>query len=157
MQENEELEAAVEVPEPSYFDSVNILYVDLKRKNLLLRGVHQTHCGEAHEDSLDFVISTEMAAKSVLSVKEYVLWQVFSFKEAANMLPLELKSILNQAFEPIYYGYYQLRKSSEHASALQRAKELRQAAQKAALIKAADDRAVLDQEALKLFEETAQF
>jgi hypothetical protein len=128
--EHEQL-AVEDIPEPDFFDVVNILYVELRLGDLRIRGIQPVRCGVVAEEHLDLCLSVEMAAKSVLSVREFAMWQVFSFHNAADKLPNSIKAILNQAFEVIYYTFSQLRTNSERASSVERARLARQAAKSA--------------------------
>jgi len=126
--------------EPDVFNVVNQMYCAYRSSNPLIRGGAFYREGEIAESPLDYVISVDCAVKrSALTVRERVLWQRFSQESAevvAKLLPASTKEKLAEAWKPVYYGYHFLRRKSEHASALERQRQLRQEAKSA---KALDD------------------
>src|SRR5580693_4757694 len=98
------MDEELEVPEPDFWQAVNTLYSGFKVKNPQIRGGDFYHCGEVQECPLDFCIACEIAARRVLTIREYTLWLRFSLHSAEavdSLLPVVAKKKLAEAFKAI--------------------------------------------------------
>ena len=120
--------------EPDVFGVVNAMYCGYCVLNPQVRRTWYIN-GDLAESPLDYIISVDLAVKrSTLTLREKVLWSRFSQENAeavAKLLPASTKEKLAEAWKPVYYGYHFLRMKSEHASALERQRQLRQEAKSA--------------------------
>jgi len=116
------------------FISVSRLYCAYKVQNLRMHGATQCRNGEAVESPIDFLISTEIVSKRVLSLREYVLWQKFSMhspEAVEKLLPPATKKLLAKEWQGVFYGYPKLFKRSMHAWKVEELRTQRRAKVKA--------------------------